>query len=103
MCRAKQDFAKVVKTVCEETEVNEEKLMSRCSELEVVDARHICVKLLHKSGYYPMRIAELMGVTPRYVQYILTDFEDRTACNNRLRINYERALNKLRKEGEVSV
>lgn len=100
MSKAKNELAKILNVASEQTDVSKEKIMSRCSELEVVDARHICVKLMSQSGFYPMRIAELMKITPRYVQYILTDFEDRIACNYILRINYERILKKLRNNYE---
>lgn len=96
MSSAKVVLSCVLEVVTSETDVAVSKIMSRCSEAEVVDARWICVKILSEQGYYPSRIAELMGVTPRYVQYILTDFEDRVCINRIMRSNYERARNKLR-------
>lgn len=100
MSRAKRILAKVLESVSEETEIAPEKILSRCSESEVVDARWICVKLLSRQGIYTMKIAELMGITPRYVQYILTDFEDRLAVCEMMRINYEYCEKRVRTAGE---
>lgn len=97
MSRAKALLATVLELVSSETDVAVSKIMSRCSEAEVVDARWICVKLLSDKGYYPVRIADMMKITPRYVQYILTDFEDRILVCQWMRNNYESLVNKLRK------
>lgn len=102
MSRSKTVLTGVLEAVSAETDVAVSKIMSRCSEAETVDARWICVKLLSDHGYYPMRIAELIGITPRYVQYILTDFEDRMVLNRIMRKNYERVANKLRTNGETT-
>lgn len=96
MSKAKAMLSAVLEVVTYETDVEVSKILSRCSEAEVVDARWVCVKLLSEQGYYPSKIAELMQITPRYVQYILTDFGDRIATCRYTRNNYERARNKLR-------
>ncbi len=100
MSSAKAVLSCVMEVVTSETDVAVSKIMSRCSEAEIVDARWMCVKILSEQGYYPTRIAELMGVTPRYVQYILTDFEDRIAMSRVMRSNYERATKRLRNQEE---
>lgn len=92
----------VLGIVSVEPDVPAEKIMSRCSEVDVVDARWICVKLLNIHGLYTSRIAETMKITPRYVQYILTDFEARIGGSRITRNNYERAANKLRKLCETT-
>lgn len=101
MSRAKRALAMVLNIIMTEAESDASKIMSRCGEAEVVDARWICVKLLNELGYYPSRIAELMGITPRYVQYILCDFEDRIVFNAVMRNNYERGRKRLRNISEV--
>lgn len=88
--------------VSEETELPMETVLSRCGRAEVVDARWLAVYLMSRCGLYTMRIAEEMGVTPRYVQYILTDFEDRTAISRPLRNKYERTAKKLRNDLEIT-
>ena len=74
--------------------------MGRYGDTETVDARWICVKLMSEQGYYKMRIAELMRITPRYVQYILSDFDDRTDLSAVMRNDYERARKRLRSMSE---
>lgn len=97
------EFAKyVLLTVAHETEIPCETILSKCRQAEVVDARHIAVMLLYKSGMYVARIADIMKITPRYVQYIITDFEDRMKCNRPLRNKYEIIANKLRNNLEIT-
>lgn len=88
-------MAAVLEAVGFETDVEVSKIISKCSEAEVVDARWICVKLLRELGYYPSRIAELMGITPRYVQYIISDFDDRLAMCAMMRTNYAMSRKKV--------
>lgn len=95
MSKSKIVLTRILEVVSQETDILVADIMSRCSVTEVVDARWICVKLLREYGYYSARIGELMCVSPRYVQYILTDFEDRTLFNNLMRTNYERAKKRL--------
>lgn len=101
MSRVKEVLRCVVDVVAAECDVEPRKIMGRHSDAETVDARWICVKLLRVMGYYPMRIAEMMGITPRYVQYILTDFEDRIEMNIMMRTNYEMARRQLRSPFEM--
>lgn len=102
MSRTKETVERVVGAVAEATEVPSGAIMSRCSSAEVVDARWLAVALLHGCGMYPMRIAAAMGITPRYVQYIITDFEDRMALSRPLRTNYEKIAKKLRNDLETT-
>ncbi|MCM1219084.1 MAG: hypothetical protein NC548_31770 [Lachnospiraceae bacterium] len=101
MSRAKTALTNVLNIVSEETDVAVSEIMGKYGETETVDARWICVKLLRNLGYYPMRIGELMHITPRYVQYILTDFEDRIDLNTVMRNDYERAKKRLRNLCEI--
>lgn len=93
---------RIVSIVSDETEIPCETILSRCSRAEVVDARWIAVCLLHRAGAYTMKIAEKMRITPRYVQYIITDFEDRIALNRAMRTKYEQTLKKLRNDSEIT-
>ena len=102
MSRTKDLVDYVVAAVADITEIPCRTIMSKCSRAEVVDARHIAVMLLHNAGLYSMVIADHMRITPRYVQYIVTDFADRIACNRLLRIKYEQTANKLRNDLEIT-
>lgn len=96
MTSARDVLSRVLETVSKECDVPPGNIMGRCRDAETVDARWICVKLMSERGYYPSKVAELMGITPRYVQYIMTDFEDRIAMCRYMRNNYERSRNRLR-------
>ena len=72
-----------------------ETIRSKCSEAEVVDARWTAVFMLHKAGMYSARIAEHLNITPRYVQYIITGFDDRIVLNRPMRQIYEKATRLL--------
>lgn len=100
MLKATKVYARVLNIVSEECDMGVERIKGKSRDTESVDARWICVKLLSEMGLYVSRIAEMMSITPRYVQYILTDFEDRIACCNLMRMNYERARKNMRKECE---
>lgn len=93
-------MARVVEAVEAEGDVSAERIMGRRSDAETVEARWVCARLLRDEGYYPSRIAELLGVTPRYVQYILTDFDDRVAMCAMMRTTYERARKRIGKATE---
>ena len=102
MAKTREIVSAVLTAVSEETEIPYKSILSRCSSADVVDARWLAVILLHKSGIYAVRIADHLNITPRYVQYIITDFGDRAAVNKALRNNYEKIANKLRKELETT-
>lgn len=101
MSKAKKVLAFVLEVVSSETDVPPAKIMSRYGESEVVDARWICVKIMREYGYYPYKIAELLNLTPRYIQYILSDFNDRLITNKMMRNDYERVRKRLRTESEM--
>lgn len=103
MSKSREILTRVVEIVAYETDIPSERIMSRRSDMETVDARWICVKLLNILGYYPSRIAELMHITPRYVQYILSDFEDRLSVCGMMRINYEHCAKRLRSGSETDI
>ena len=46
-------FASVLRDVCEVTGISERDIMSKSKSEEIVDARHLLVVTLRRSGYYP--------------------------------------------------
>lgn len=102
MSISKKILSDVVEAVAAETDVPVEMIMSRNRENEVVDARHICVKILRMRGMYVSRIAGLMRMTPRNVLYVLSDFDDRITFNRPMRNNYERIVKRLRSCYEIN-
>lgn len=90
------DFAEhVVDTVARETDTTREAIMSSARNSEVVDARHMVIKILHSRGLYPSRIARIMGLSVRAVHYAITSFHSRTRGNRSLLMTYERIAKQL--------
>ncbi len=56
-------FASVLRDVCEVTGISERDIMSKSKSEEIVDARHLLVVTLRRSGYYPGMIAERLHVS----------------------------------------
>lgn len=89
----------VLDLVAEETEIPKELILSKSRAAEVVDARHLAIKLLYLKGIYPKRIAEIFGMSARSVRHIITTFDTRTQANRPLGYN----LAKVRKQlGDTS-
>ena len=93
----------VIETVADETEIPSERILSRERTTEVVDARHIVAIILIRMGVYTSKISNALRITPRNIQYIVTNFENRTACNRPLRNKYEIIKKKLRNRLEITV
>lgn len=87
--------AKIIDIVSAEFEVPREMIISKSRNAEAVDARRVVAMLLYRSGIYVSRIAETLRISPRYVQYIVTDFEDQLQSNRPLRMTYERVQSRL--------
>ena len=48
-----EKFASALRDVCEVTGISERDIMSKSKSEEIVDARHLLVVTLRRSGYYP--------------------------------------------------
>lgn len=75
-------FEKVLQEVVAQTEISRERILSQETCVEVVDARHILIYIMHTLGFYPRQIAELMNCTPANVRKALGLFRDRVSSNN---------------------
>lgn len=85
----------VLDLVAEELDVPKESIMSKSRKAEVVDARHMAAKLLHVCNVYPSRIAQVFGVSPRSIQYVITSFDARIQTNRSLRNSYAKLAKTL--------
>lgn len=92
----------VLELVAEELDVTKESIMSKSRKAEIVDARHMAAKLLHARNIYPSRIAEIFGVSPRTVQYVITSFDTRLQTNRALRNSYAKLAKKLGENCETT-
>ena len=76
--------------VSDECEIDQQAILSECKNEDVVDARHLLVKLMSECGLYPSTIALLIGCTSRNINAILSGFRLRCDRRKLLRMNYER-------------
>lgn len=81
--------------VAEELDVPKDSILSKSRKAEIVDARHMAAKLLHIRNIYPSRIAEIFGVSPRSIHYVITSFDVRIQTNRALRNSYAKLAKTL--------
>lgn len=92
----------VLDLVAEELDVTKEQILSRSRKAEVVDARHTAVRLLHANNVYPSRVAEIFGVSPRSIHYVITSFEARIQTNRSLRNSFAKLAKRLGENCETT-
>lgn len=98
------EFARqVLDLVSVETEISQELILSKSRSMDIVDARHLAIKLLHSKDVYPKRIAEFFGITPRSVHYIITTFDARLQANKSLRNNYAKIAKQIGNNYEATM
>lgn len=96
-------IADVLRRVSEETEISTEQILSSCRQQEIVDARHLAVLLMSRSGVYPACIAETFGMTYRNARSIITAFDARMQANKMLRDGYAKIGKHLGSKYEASM
>ena len=97
------DFAdRVIELVSYDTDIQKEKILSRRRATEVVDARHLAIKLLHSNNVYPSRIASIFNLSPRTIHYIITTFDTRAQANKTLRNNFAKIAKPLADNSETT-
>ena len=64
-------------------------ILSKSKEFDVVDARHILIKVLYNNGFSTNTISKLLGISMRNVQYAITRFENRIKFSKWARTTYE--------------
>ena len=99
-----KDLSKIIlDVVCEYFDVTLTNITSKCSNSNVVDARQFAVYILSSCGYRTSYIADLMNVSPRYVNTIISTFNTRIKHNLVLNSAYEVIRNKLRTSSDKFV
>lgn len=92
----------VLELVAEELDVTKESILSKSRKAEIVDARHMVAKLLHVCNVYPSRIAQVFGVSPRSIHYVITSFDARIQTNRSLRNSYAKLAKRLGENCEAT-
>lgn len=87
-------YQQTVEVVSELTGVDVSDINSKRRNQPLVVARYLVMMLMHTSGYCPAQIAEVMGISVRWVQKIVS--LPLSSVSRSVRINYEEAVNILR-------
>ena len=86
----------ILKLVAEEFEVSENEMRSKCKRIDLVDAKHTAIELMHKNGLYTPMIAKVFGVTPRAVNSCIANYNSRVTYNPFLRSRYSTIERKVK-------
>lgn len=96
MTRLTEYTDKALSAVAYEMGINGSDITTRCSQREVVDARQMVIYALAEQGFTSRRIATQMCVTQRYVQHVISKFDDKMRYDKAFRNSYERVAQQLR-------
>lgn len=88
-------FPVVLTLVANEVELSADTILSKNKNTDVVDARHLLIVLLSRSGLYCQTIANMIKCSPRSIQYTISNFDDRVRYNTPLKYSYQRTIRKL--------
>lgn len=72
-----KDFERTLAIVSEVTEIEKEKILSSCRQMEYVEARVLFVKALSEQGYHYAMIAKKMERAVSSIKALLDGFEQR--------------------------
>jgi hypothetical protein len=99
----KEEFHRIIQAVADAADLAPCQILCKRRFPETIDARWIAVKLMREEGFYSSRIAELMGMSARNVNYILFSVETRLSFNDKALSNIlERARKELRNSREIT-
>ena len=91
-------YRSVIEVVEALTRVTKEQIEGKCRVSDLVDARCMVIQLMRTAGYSQRQISHTLGVSVRWVQKVLSDFDYRvrSSRDSMLRINWEQAAKMLR-------
>lgn len=96
-------FENIIKAVAEASDLRPCQILCKRRYQETIDARWVAVKLLREEGFYSSKIADLMGMTTRNVNYILFSVETRLSMHDKTLGNIlETSRKQLGKSKEIS-
>ena len=76
-----QDFDRTLEIVSQVTEIDKEKIISSCRQMEYVEARVLLIKALNEQGYHYRTIAAYMDRAATSVKALLDSFDQRHINN----------------------
>lgn len=90
-----QDFDRTLEIVSQVTEIDKEKIISSCRQMEYVEARVLLIKSLSEQGYHYRTIAAYMERAATSVKALLDGFPQRHADNPLFRKLHTEILRKV--------
>lgn len=72
MMKKSEVFARVLAAVSAITEIPSEDILSKSHREDVTDARMLLVYFCHEEGLYPIQIADLVGLSARQVNRLIS-------------------------------
>lgn len=96
-----KEFERIIQAVAKAADLAPCQILCNRKFPETIDARWIAVKLMREEGFYSSKIADLMNMTSRNVNYILFSTETRLSMGDKALGNIlERARKELGKSEE---
>lgn len=77
----RKEIDSVISIVSDVTEISSQEILSKSRQADIVDARCLCIKILHTMGYLPSRISKYFGLTEVAIRRSLNLFDDRVHYN----------------------
>ena len=74
MCKS-EVFQDILAAVAAETEIPEERILSKAKNAEIVDARYLLVHFLWRQGFHAPVISTLMTYSRRPVEKMISQFD----------------------------
>lgn len=82
MCKSEL-YRQILGTVSQETEIPEERILSKAKNAEIVDARYLLVYFLWRQGLHAPVISSLMNFSRRPIEKMISQFDLRRKYVNR--------------------
>lgn len=74
MCKSEL-YRQILGTVSQETEISEERILSKAKNAEIVDARYLLVYFLWRQGFHAPVISSLMNFSRRPIEKMISQFD----------------------------
>lgn len=74
MCKSEL-CRQILGTVSQETEISEERILSKAKNAEIVDARYLLVYFLWRQGFHAPVISSLMNFSRRPIEKMISQFD----------------------------
>lgn len=84
-----ETFQRIVQLISTALSIPSEIILSDSKHCEIIDARYILVKVLHRHGFYPTQIAQLLKQSPANIRHIINLYDTRLSTNKQFSYNVQ--------------